>query len=141
MLVAEGLPGAIAVHCTDDGTGRTGTLIALYMTASRRRRRWAGYGSRARKGKLPGPRRFLAEKEALMRRAGAIFGGPPLRLQGPTPPAAVARLIAPASAYVDTRMAALAAAGRLPCQAGLHAPARESCRARSRGGFSPKRRP
>ena len=44
-----------------------------------------------------------------MRRAGAMFGGPPLRLQGP--PAAVDSLIARASAYVDTRMATISGSG------------------------------
>ena len=110
MAIAEGLPGALAVHCKS-GLGGTGTLIALYMmqhydfTA----REAMGWLRIVRPGSVIGPQQqYLVEREAVMRRTGAQYRrhGPNVTLR-PGDPAAVSALIADAVSVVDTRLQAL----------------------------------
>ena len=111
MMIAEGLPGALAVHCKS-GLGRTGTLIALYMmqhydfTA----REAMGWLRIVRPGSVIGPQqKYLVEREAVMRRTGAKFRchGPNVAVRGSVGPEAVARLIADAVRIVDERLQAV----------------------------------
>ena len=109
MMIAEGLPGALAVHCKS-GLGRTGTLIALYMMQHH------GFGAReamgwlriVRPGSVIGPQQqYLVEREAVMRRTGSRYrsDGPNVAVQA-AGPAAVARLITEAVGVVDGRLRA-----------------------------------
>ena len=107
MLIAEGLPGALAVHCKS-GLGRTGTLIALYMMqhhgfAAREAMGWLRI---VRPGSVIGPQQqYLLDREEVMQRAGARFrrDGPSVAIQAADPDA-VGRLIAKAVGMVDERM-------------------------------------
>ena len=110
MMIAEGLPGALAVHCKS-GLGRTGTLIALYMMQHHdfTAREAIGWLRIVRPGSVIGPQqRYLVEREAVMRRTAAHY-----RIQGPCVALrageaadlqAVARVIAEAVAVVDGRL-------------------------------------
>ena len=72
LALAEGLPGALAVHC-QAGLGRTGTLIALYMMKHHgfTAREAMGWLRIVRPGSVIGPQQqFLCDKEALMRACG-----------------------------------------------------------------------
>jgi cell division cycle 14 len=75
LAVAEGLPGALAVHCKE-GLGRTGTLIALYMMKHHgfTAREAMGWLRIVRPGSVIGPQQqYLCDKEAVMHRAGEAF--------------------------------------------------------------------
>ncbi len=122
MLLAEGLPGAVAVLCFPGpgATAAAGVLTALYMMkhhdfAAREAMGWLRLvwadGAAASAQEL----QFLTDKEPLMRRAGDRFrrDGPVLRAEG-TGPAAAARLLARVDGHVAARIRALVAAGRLP---------------------------
>ena len=111
MMIAEGLPGALAVHCKS-GLGRAGTLIALYMiqhydfTAQEA----MGWLRIVRPGSVIGPQqKYLVEREAVMRRTGARFlhQGPNLSMSAGDESEAVARLIADAGRIVDERLQAV----------------------------------
>ncbi len=111
LLIAERLPGAIAVHCRA-GLGRAGTLIALYMM------RTHGFAAReaiawlriVRPGSVVGPQpHYLVAREAAMRRAA------PRPHRGPPPAAAAgdaARQVADAIRAVDARLRDFLAAPR-----------------------------
>ena len=114
LLIAEGVRGAVAVHC-DEGRGRTGTLAALYLM------RHHGFTARqavawlrmVRPGSVAGGQgKYLLEREAAMRRMGG--GGNPQPAAEPANVWDVMRHIEAAVAAVDHRMAALASrpAGR-----------------------------
>ena len=112
MLIAEGVPGAIAVHCRS-GLGRTGTLIALYMMQHH------GFSARAamgwlrivRPGSVMGPQQqYLVDREAVMRRTAAGFAAARVAA-APTSVAEgdVDGIIASALATVDARLRAVRA--------------------------------
>jgi cell division cycle 14 len=109
MLIAEGLPGALAVHCKS-GLGRTGTLIGLYMMQHHgfTAREAMGWLRIVRPGSVIGPQQqYLVEREAVLRRTGCQYrrDGPNVAL-GEAGPGAVGRLIAEAVAVVDGRLRA-----------------------------------
>jgi cell division cycle 14 len=97
LMLAEAVPGALAVHCKA-GLGRTGTLVALWLMKHRgfSARGALGWLRVVRPGSVIGPQqRYLCEMEAAMRRAGDEFrrrGGPGPHgeyvffPQGPPPP-------------------------------------------------------
>jgi cell division cycle 14 len=75
FALAEGLPGALAVHCKA-GLGRTGTLIALYMMKHHgfTAREAMGWLRIVRPGSVIGnQQQFLCDKEALMHQCGETF--------------------------------------------------------------------
>ena len=75
LAVAEGVPGALAVHCKA-GLGRTGTLIALYMMKHHgfTARQAMGWLRIVRPGSVIGAQqRYLCDSEAAIRAAGEAF--------------------------------------------------------------------
>ena len=114
MMIAEGLPGALAVHCKS-GLGRAGTLIALYMMQHHdfTAREAMGWLRIVRPGSVIGPQQqYLVEREAVMRRTGAQYSrgaGPAAAAQQATEPEAVALVIADAVSVVDARLRSLRA--------------------------------
>ena len=75
LALAEGLPGALAVHCKA-GLGRTGTLVALYMMKHHgfTAREAMGWLRIVRPGSVIGPQQqFLCDREALMHRCGETY--------------------------------------------------------------------
>ena len=107
MLIAEGVRGAVAVHC-DDGRGRTGTLIALYLMKRHgfTARQAIAWLRMVRPGSVAGgPARYLLAREAVMQRVGgereAAGAAEAAGLDD------VTRLIEGAEAAVDRRMAGL----------------------------------
>ena len=78
LLIAEKVPGAVAVHCKA-GLGRTGTLIGLYLMKHHgfSAREALGWLRIVRPGSVIGPQQgFLCELEGLMRRHGALHRRP-----------------------------------------------------------------
>ena len=99
LALAEGLPGALAVHCKA-GLGRTGTLIALYMMKHHgfTAREAMGWLRIVRPGSVIGPQQqFLCDKEALMHECGAAYRR---RGRGRYAPAAAGAGLAAVEEYV-----------------------------------------
>ena len=72
LAIAEGVPGALAVHCKA-GLGRTGTLIALYMMKHHgfTARQAMGWLRIVRPGSVIGPQQqYLCDSETAIRAAG-----------------------------------------------------------------------
>jgi cell division cycle 14 len=144
LAIAEGLPGAVAVHCRA-GLGRTGTLVALYMMKHHgfSAREAIGWLRVVRPGSVIGNQQdFLCGKEQLMRRAGDALrrrtaagapapAAPPSVGPAPSPrasaaagaagAAAVGRFAAAAAAAVDEQIRSVEAriremqqTGRIP---------------------------
>jgi hypothetical protein len=75
LMLAESLPGALAVHCKA-GLGRTGTLIALYLMKHHgfRAREAIGWLRIVRPGSVIGPQQqYLCGMEGAALRAGDAF--------------------------------------------------------------------
>jgi cell division cycle 14 len=113
LAIAEGVPGALAVHCKA-GLGRTGTLIALYMMKHHgfSARQAMGWLRIVRPGSVIGPQQqYLCDSEPVIRAAGEAFrrrGGPAVRVAGDAAAADVSAFIAAAAAAANARAAALA---------------------------------
>jgi cell division cycle 14 len=112
LAIAEGVPGALAVHCKA-GLGRTGTLIALYMMKHHgfTARQAMGWLRIVRPGSVIGSQQqFLCESERAIQAAGEAFrrrGGPGARLCDGATLAATGRFIAAACAAADARASKL----------------------------------
>jgi cell division cycle 14 len=121
LTLAEGLPGALAVHCKA-GLGRTGTLIALYMMKHHgfTAREAMGWLRIARPGSVIGQQQhFLCDKEALMHQCGEAFRRRSAARRAPLPPGAG---LAEVEAYLaevlrDIRSRAAALHGAAPAAA------------------------
>jgi cell division cycle 14 len=102
LILAESLPGALAVHCRA-GLGRTGTLIALYMMKHHgfTAREAMGWLRIVRPGSVIGQQQqYRCDKEAVMHRAGEAFrlaGGRDSGLTRDSPAADVSAFIAATS--------------------------------------------
>ena len=112
LAIAEGVPGALAVHCKA-GLGRTGTLIALYMMKHHgfTAREAMGWLRIVRPGSVIGPQqRYLCESEGTIRAAGEGFrrrGGAAVQLAAGATAAEVTAFIAAAIVAADARAAQL----------------------------------
>jgi cell division cycle 14 len=112
LAIAEGVPGALAVHCKA-GLGRTGTLIALYMMKHHgfTARQAMGWLRIVRPGSVIGPQQqYLCASESVIRAAGEAFrrrGGPAVRVAADAAVADVSAFIAAAAAAANARAAAL----------------------------------
>ena len=87
LLIAEKVPGAVAVHCKA-GLGRTGTLIGLYLMKHHgfSAREAMGWLRIVRPGSVIGPQQgFLCELEGLMRRHGELHRRPKILSVRPLP--------------------------------------------------------
>ena len=112
LAIAEGVPGALAVHCKA-GLGRTGTLVALYMMKHHgfTARQAIGWLRIVRPGSVIGPQQqFLCDSEAAIRAAGEAYrlrGGAAVRLPAGATLAELDAFIASASSAADARAAAV----------------------------------
>ena len=112
LAIAEGVPGALAVHCKA-GLGRTSTLIALYMMKHHgfTARQAMGWLRIVRPGSVIGPQQqFLCVSEPAIRAAGEAYrrrGGPAAKIcEGAALPT-TERFIASACAAADALASAL----------------------------------
>ena len=111
LAIAEGVPGALAVHCKA-GLGRTGTLIALYMMKHHgfTARQAMGWLRIVRPGSVIGPQQqYLCDSETAIRAAGEGYrrrGGAARVADGADVPA-LRRFIAAAVAASEASAAAL----------------------------------
>ena len=112
LAIAEGVPGALAVHCKT-GLGRTGTLIALYMMKHHgfTARQAMGWLRILRPGSVIGPQQqYLCDSEAAIHAAGERYrrrGGAAVGLRAGATVAEAAGFIAAAIAAADAKAALL----------------------------------
>ena len=129
LAIAEGVPGALAVHCKA-GLGRTGTLIALYMMKHHgfTARQAMGWLRIVRPGSVIGPQQqYLCESEGTIRAAGDGFrqrGGAAVRVGAGASVEELDGFIAAAISAAEARAAVL-----LPPTAGVEGAKEDAGRA------------
>ena len=129
LAIAEGVPGALAVHCKA-GLGRTGTLIALYMMKHHgfTARQAMGWLRIVRPGSVIGPQQqYLCESEGTIRAAGDGFrqrGGAAVRVRAGASVEELDGFIAAAISAAEARAAVL-----LPPTAGVEGAKEDAGRA------------